>query len=89
MRAARYTLQREPEEGRPEFYVAEVQLPGVKSAAALTLDVGAGNLELNAHPSKFRLGLDFEWPVLPQETGAQYDKKRKVLTVTLTVAAAS
>lgn len=80
-----YTLQKEPAEGRPEFYVLEVELPTVPSSKALALDVGEDRLELTAHPRKFQLGLDFEWPLEAKETGAQFDKKRHVLTVTLTV----
>lgn len=48
-----YSLLKEPEEGRPEYYVLEVKLPGVRSAKTLTLDVGGRSLELNAHPQKY------------------------------------
>jgi hypothetical protein len=81
-----YNLQKEPEEGRPEFYVLEVELPSIRSSKSLVLDVGEDRLELTAHPKKYQLGLDFEWPLNYEETGAQFDKKRHVLTVTLTVA---
>lgn len=84
--APTYTLQKEPAEGRPEFYVLEVELPTIRSSKALALDVGEDRLELSAHPRKFQLGLNFEWPLEAKETGAQFDKKRHVLTVTLTVA---
>jgi len=81
-----YTLQRDPPEGRPEYYVLEVELPKVRSSNTLTLDVNEGRLELQAHPKRFHLGLDFEWPLEYKDTGAQFDKKRHVLTVTLMVA---
>jgi hypothetical protein len=69
--------------------VLEVELPKVRSSKTLTLDVGEGRLELQAHPKRYHLGLDFEWPLVCEDTGAQFDKKRHVLTVTLMVAAES
>lgn len=80
-----YTLLKEPAEGRPEFYIVEVELPKVASAATMTLDVGGRRFELASHPRKYFLGLDFEYPVDHRETGAQFNKKTKRLTVTLPV----
>lgn len=80
-----FTLLKEPEEGRPEFYILELELPKVGSAATMTLDVGGNRLELTAHPRKYFLGLDFDYPVDYKETGAQFNKKTKQLTVTLPV----
>ena len=81
-----YNLQKEPPEGRPHFYVLEIELPSIRSSQSIALDVGEDRLEMIAHPRKFQLGLDFEWPLNYEETGAQFDKKRHVLTITLTVA---
>lgn len=48
-----YTLQKEPETGRPEFYIVEVHVPKVASASTMTLDVGGRRFELSAHPRKY------------------------------------
>jgi len=81
-----YQLMKEPPEGRPEFYVLEVTLPTVRSSKGLALDICEDRLELNAHPRKFALGLDFEHPLNYKDTGAQFNKKTHVLTVTIEVA---
>jgi len=80
-----YQLIKEPQEGRPEYYVLEVTLPGIRSSKSLTLDICDDRLELNAHPRKYALGLDFEYPLKYKETGAQFNKKSHVLTVTMEV----
>jgi len=80
-----YTLIKEPDAGRPEFYVVEVALPDVRSANTMALDVGGRRLELSVHPKRYFLGLDFEHAVEHQDTGAQFDKKSRKLTVTLPV----
>eukprot|EP00038_Savillea_parva_P014844 m.217697 g.217697 ORF g.217697 m.217697 type:complete len:339 (-) comp29241_c0_seq1:87-1103(-) len=82
----KYTLLKEPEEGTPEFYIVEVELPTVLSAATMTVDVGGRRFELAVRPRAYFLGLDFDYPVDHKETGAQFNKKTRRLTVTLPVA---
>eukprot|EP00041_Stephanoeca_diplocostata_P013601 m.238847 g.238847 ORF g.238847 m.238847 type:complete len:324 (-) comp19401_c0_seq2:103-1074(-) len=81
-----YTLLKEPASGVPEYYILEVELPKVATAKLLSLDVGGQRLELAVHPQLYFLGLDFEYAVDHTETGAQFNKKTRVLSVTLAVA---
>lgn len=81
----KYTVVVEPREGKPEFTVVEVSLPGVNSARTLMLDVGEDRLVLVAHPAKYRLELDLPFWVYPEQGGSQFNKKTQTLCVTLPV----
>lgn len=81
----KYKIIREPPEGRPEFLVIEIALHGVKSAKGTTLDVGEDRLVLHVNPSKYHLDLDLPFDVDNQTCGAQYNRKTKILTITLPV----
>ncbi|EDV27133.1 uncharacterized protein TRIADDRAFT_54778 [Trichoplax adhaerens] len=77
---------REPPEGRPDFLVAQIDLPKVKSAKTVDLDVGGDKLILLAHPNVYFLNTNLPFKVNSAETGAQFHRKTKVLTVTMPVA---
>ncbi|RDD45851.1 PIH1 domain-containing protein 1 [Trichoplax sp. H2] len=91
---------REPPEGRPDFLVAQIDLPkvvrsfietltffdNVKSAKTVDLDVGGDKLILLAHPNVYFLNTNLPFKVNSAETGAQFHRKTKVLTVTMPVA---
>lgn len=80
-----YHVIKEPPDGRPEFLVIEVNLPGIKSTKDTTLDIGEDRLVLNVNPDKYHLDLDLPFDVNNETCGAQYNRKTKVLTLTLPV----
>jgi len=81
----RYHIIREPPDGRTEFLVIEIDLPGIKSTKDTTLDIGEDRLVLNVNPDKYHLDLNLPFDVNKETCGAQYNRKTKVLTLTLPV----
>ncbi|XP_072016431.1 PIH1 domain-containing protein 1-like [Amphiura filiformis] len=80
-----YVIMREPLEGHPEFLVAEIKLPKVKSAKLLTLDLGEDRIVLHAHPSAYYLDIYLPFYIMQEDSGAQFNRDTKVLTLTLPV----
>lgn len=80
-----YVIMREPLEGHPEFLVAEVKLPKLKSAKLLSLDLGEDHIVLHAHPNLYYLDIYLPFIILPEDSGAQFNRDTKVLTLTLPV----
>ncbi|XP_064392116.1 PIH1 domain-containing protein 1-like [Halichondria panicea] len=82
----RYTIMREPVTGDvPEFLVCEVYLTGITTSQGIRLDVGEDRLELSTRPPLFQLNLDLPYTLDPDNTGAQFNRASKLLTVTLPV----
>ena len=88
----RYVLAREPPaaavtepEVHPEYLVAEVDLPGVKSAANLLVDVGEDRLVVITRPKQYKLDIYLPFDLLPHACGCQFDVSNKLLTVTMAV----
>jgi HSP20 family molecular chaperone IbpA len=81
-----YVIYREPAKGKPEFMVLEVKLPGVRSSKHFTLDAGEDRVVLETTgPATFYLDIDLAYYVINSDIGAQFNRKTKVLTVTLPV----
>ncbi|XP_078348783.1 PIH1 domain-containing protein 1-like isoform X2 [Oculina patagonica] len=80
-----YHIIREPPDGRPEFLVIEINLPGIKSTKDTTLDVGEDRLVLSVNPDKYHLDLNLPFDVDNEICGAQFNRKTKILTLTLPV----
>nr|XP_006817469.1 PREDICTED: PIH1 domain-containing protein 1-like [Saccoglossus kowalevskii] len=80
-----YQIPREPPEGHPEFLVAEIQLPNVKSSKTLNLDLGEDRILLHAHPSLYHLYIYLPYNLNQEDSGAQFNKDNKVLTLILAV----
>ncbi|XP_038058926.1 PIH1 domain-containing protein 1-like [Patiria miniata] len=80
-----YTIMREPVEGHPEFLVVEIKLPGVRTTKTLSLDLGEDRVLLHAHPNRYHLDIYLPFDVDTDESGAQFNKDNKVLTLTLPV----
>ncbi|KAJ3583634.1 hypothetical protein NHX12_016324 [Muraenolepis orangiensis] len=80
-----FSLLVEPSAGDPEFLIAEIQLPGVRSSRALVLDVGEDRLILTGRPGLFHL--DLFHPLVVDQGGsvAQYNTHTQILTVTMPV----
>ncbi|KAI0208774.1 PIH1 domain-containing protein 1 [Lamellibrachia satsuma] len=80
-----YSIIREPPEGHPEFLVAEIQLPKVKMAATVTLDIGEDRILLETRSNVYRLDIFLPFNLVQEECGAQFNRKTKILTLTLPV----
>ncbi|XP_005094795.1 PIH1 domain-containing protein 1 [Aplysia californica] len=81
----KFTILQEPAEGHPEFLVAEIHLPNIKTAQSLTLDIGEDHLVLTTRSHVYHLDIFLPFDLLNEESGAQFDKNSKVLTVTMPV----
>jgi len=81
----KFTIVQEPTEGHPEFLVAEIHLPSIKSAQSLTLDVGEDRLVLTTRSHIYHLDVFLPYNLISEESGAQFDRLNKVLTVTMPV----
>ncbi|XP_022094775.1 PIH1 domain-containing protein 1-like [Acanthaster planci] len=80
-----YTIMREPAEGHPEFLVVEIKLPGVRTTKTLSLDLGEDRVLLHAHPNLYHLDIYLPFSVDAEESGAQFNRDNKILTLTLPV----
>ncbi|XP_071115175.1 PIH1 domain-containing protein 1-like isoform X2 [Haliotis cracherodii] len=81
----KFTLVQEPAEGHPEFIVAEIQLPKVKTASTLTLDVGEDRVVLDTRSNVYYLDIYLPYNVIQEEVGSQFHRKNKILTITMPV----
>ncbi|CAL8271675.1 unnamed protein product [Lota lota] len=80
-----FSLLVEPPAGHPQYLIAEIQLPGVRSSRALVLDIGEDRLVLTARPNVFHL--DVFHPLMVDQKGsvAQYNTHTQILTITMPV----
>lgn len=81
----KFSMVQEPLEGYPEFLVFEIELPLQVSSKNMILDVGEDCLILHASDGNYNLDLDLPYNVNNDGTGARFNRKTKVLTVTLSV----
>lgn len=75
----------EPSVGKVEYLVIEISLPGVKSMLDTTLDVGDDRLILYVQRNKYHLDLKLPHCVDYESGGAQFNRKTKMLTITIPV----
>lgn len=80
-----FSLLVEPPAGDPEFLIAEIQLPGVRSSRALVVDIGEDRLVLTARPNLFHLDVFHPLVVDQGRSVAQYNTHTQILTVTMPV----
>ncbi|XP_072165500.1 PIH1 domain-containing protein 1-like [Diadema setosum] len=81
----KYTMMREPIDGHPEFLVVDIELPGVKTAKTLTLDLGEDRILLHAHPRAYHLDIFLPFDVDQDTSGSQFNRDTQTLTLTLPV----
>lgn len=81
----KYTIFAEPRDGNPSFLVAEISLPKVTSVRSLLLDLGEDRIVLWARPELYHLDIYIPYDILQEESGAQFNRSTKVLTVTMPV----
>ncbi|KAM5132644.1 PIH1 domain-containing protein 1 [Mantella aurantiaca] len=84
----KYTIIAEPSDGHPSFLVAEVSLPRVASARSLVLDLGEDRIVLLGRPDLYHMDIFIPYNIIQEESGAQFNKNTKVLTITMPVQAA-
>ena len=73
-----------PLQSRPQHLVYSIELKRLESIAGVDLDVTSRHLGLVAG-DKYKLDLDFPFPVHEDDGSARFDKATRVLTVTLPV----
>lgn len=81
----KYRIVREPAEGEVEFLVAEIELPKIISAKSVTLDIGEDRILLSTRSGIYHLDIYLPYSLNQEECGSQFDKKTKVLTITMPV----
>ncbi|CAL8077958.1 unnamed protein product [Calicophoron daubneyi] len=78
-----YKLSTVPEDGKPEYLVAEIQLPKLRSSRGLYLDVGSDLLCLTSRSHTYAMETLLDPPVDEQTTVAEFNRDTKVLRVTM------
>ncbi|XP_067674446.1 PIH1 domain-containing protein 1-like [Haliotis asinina] len=81
----KFKIVKEPVDGHPEFMVAEIELPKVKTANTLILDVGEDRVVLDTRSNVYYLDIYVPYNIIQEEVGAQFNKSNKVLTITMPV----
>ncbi|ESO93320.1 hypothetical protein LOTGIDRAFT_216148 [Lottia gigantea] len=81
----KFTILQEPVSGHPEFLVAEIHLPLVKSSQTLQLDLGEDRIVLETRSNVYDLDIFLPYYIQQDECGAQFDRKTKILTITMPV----
>ena len=71
---------------RPNQLVIEIDLPFLKSAAPVELDIFEKSMVMKSvSPAKYKLQLDFPYPVDENQGSAKFDKSKRRLCITLPV----
>ncbi|PVD28984.1 hypothetical protein C0Q70_11581 [Pomacea canaliculata] len=81
----KFSIVQEPAEGYPEYLVAEIHLPLVKTAQTLTLDVGEDRILLETRSNVYHLDIYLPYNIVQEDAGAQFDRCTKILTLTMPV----
>ena len=81
----RCEIVQEPDEGHPEFLVAEVRLPGIKNANSVMVDVGEDRLVVCTRPKLFKLDVFLPFNLVQEDCGSQFNVSSSILTVTMPV----
>ncbi|XP_043535561.1 PIH1 domain-containing protein 1 [Chiloscyllium plagiosum] len=80
-----YTIVAEPADEYPSFLVAEISLPKVESAGSLLLDLGEDRIVLWARPDLYHLDIYIPFNIVQEKSGSQFNRKTRVLTITMPV----
>ncbi|XP_065070673.1 PIH1 domain-containing protein 1-like [Rhopilema esculentum] len=78
-----YNIIKEPPSGEPEYLIMEIKLPQVHSTKNIALDVGDDCVILLSNDGKLKLDVDLDHHVNNDATGAQFNKKTHILTITM------
>ncbi|XP_041033686.1 PIH1 domain-containing protein 1 isoform X1 [Carcharodon carcharias] len=80
-----FTIVAEPADEHPSFLVAEISLPKVDLARSLLLDLGEDRIVLWARPDLYHLDIYIPYNIVQEESGSQFNRKTRVLTITMPV----
>ncbi|XP_063435220.1 PIH1 domain-containing protein 1-like [Mytilus trossulus] len=80
-----FRIIQEPPVGHPEFLVAEINLPKVKLTSSLELDIGEDRIFLQTRSNVYYLDIYLPYNLIQEECGAQFNKKTRILTMTMPV----
>nr|KAG5703966.1 hypothetical protein BaRGS_020563 [Batillaria attramentaria] len=79
----KFSIVREPSEGHPEFLVAEIHLPQVKTVQTLNLEVGEDRILLETRSNVYHLDIYLPYNLVQEDVGAQFDRSTKQICLTL------
>lgn len=80
-----YRIVQEPPTGHPEFLVAEITLPQVKLSSSLSLDLGEDRILLQTRSNIYYLDIYLPYFIVQEDCGAQFNRKTRILTITMPV----
>ncbi|KAH3727438.1 hypothetical protein DPMN_053373 [Dreissena polymorpha] len=80
-----YRIVQEPPEGHPEFLVAEINLPNVKVCSSISLDLGEDRILLQTRSNTYYLDIYIPFFIVQADCGAQFNRKTRILTITMPV----
>lgn len=80
-----YRIVQDPAEGHPEFLVAEINLPKVKTVNSVTLDIGEDRILLETRSNVYYLDIYLPFYLVQNECGSQFNRKTRILTITMPV----
>nr|XP_039250571.1 PIH1 domain-containing protein 1-like isoform X2 [Styela clava] len=78
-------ILREPEEGHPQYLIAEIELPKASRAKAISVDVGEDRLVMSVKPHLYELDVYLPYKLIQEECGSQFNVNTKILTLTMPV----
>lgn len=80
-----YRIIQEPATGHAEFLVAEINLPKVKATNSIELDIGEDRILLQTRSNVYYLDIYLPYDLVQEECGAQFNKKTRILTLTMPI----
>lgn len=80
-----YRIVQEPATGHPDFLVAEINLPQVKVSSSISLDLGEDRILLQTRSNIYYLDIFLPYYMVQSECGAQFNRKTRILTITMPV----
>jgi len=63
----------------------QIELPNIRSAGAMSLDIGEDRILLDTRSKVYYMDIYLPYNLVQPECGAQFDKRTKILTVTMPV----
>ena len=79
-----FKLTKEPKESdTPDFLVAEVELPGVRSCRELLVELGEDRIVVEARKRGYLLDVFVPFNIDQEMAGAEYHRDKQILTITM------
>ncbi|XP_076809676.1 PIH1 domain-containing protein 1-like [Clavelina lepadiformis] len=80
----KFEIVKEPEND-PDFLIAEIKLPEIKSAKSVIVDVGKDRLVVCTRPKLYELDIFLPYSLVQEECGSQFNIQSHILTITMPV----